>query len=258
MIIREDADIGSVVIGDIQKKSECVQQRLREAIEILSALRSTQLRLLYAGLGVEDPGDDIAEDVPLMRTLVGEFAKPIEGDEVHTPKGFVAEVQDALRCEGPEDAPLPSQKPSCCSTGQLGESHNDTQGTPNKTNSSPAPLSPDGLLCTMHSQSPCTPTDLNMRSTKGPWFQRTPTLTMTDSTPGVAVTRRLELAPTPITACGNSVSSAQIPGSKDASCISVVLAVRNQPRNKSKVLSTPMDDSQDDIISRTTHKSDGR
>ena len=66
------------------QKSKCVHIQLRDAIEVLTSLRSTQLSLLSSGLGLEDPTDDIAEDVPLIGTLVGEFTNPVQADEVHT------------------------------------------------------------------------------------------------------------------------------------------------------------------------------
>ena len=100
MVIREDADIGSVVVGDIYKKSKCAQLRLAKAIEVLGSLRRTQLNLLYSGLGLQDPTYDIAEDVAATRTLVGEFPTSIQGSGLHSPRGFVAEVQDAMNMEG--------------------------------------------------------------------------------------------------------------------------------------------------------------
>ena len=111
MVIREDADIGSVVIGDIHKKNTCAQLRLGEAIEVRVALRCTQRGLFYSGLGLEEPTDDIAEDVAVTRTLLGEFLKPTQLDGMHTPKGFVAEVQDVLTFKGLEDVLLPLQMP---------------------------------------------------------------------------------------------------------------------------------------------------
>jgi len=250
MIIREDADIGSLVLGDVHRKSKALQLRLRDAIEVLTYVRSTVLNMLYSGLGLQDPTDDIADDVPLMRTLVGEFPKPLQASEVHTPRGFVAEVQVAMHFEEVQC----SQRPGSTAPLELGESEKDTPDTPVKAMSSPAPLSPDGLLCTMHSQSPCTPTDLKRGSTKGPWFHRTPALTMTSVTSGVSVTRKLELPQPPNAVGANSLSSTQRPVSKDVSFVSEVL----QLRDKGQVSSTPVDDSQDDVISRTTHKSDGR
>ena len=41
-----------------------------------------------------------------------------------------------------------------------------------------APLSPDGILCTMHSINPNPPTYLHLGSSEGPWFRRIPTLTL--------------------------------------------------------------------------------
>lgn len=250
MVIREDADIGSLVLGDVHKKSKCVQLRLRDAIEVLTHVRSTQLSLFYSGLGLQDPTDDIADDVPLMRSLLGEFPTPLQAVAVHTPRGFVAEVQVAMHFEDVQC----SQLPASTAPVELGESEMNTASSPMKALTSPVPLSPDGLLVTMHSQSPCTPTELKAGSTKGPWFHRTPTLTMTTATSGVSVTRKLELPPPPTDVGTNSLSCTQNPVSKDVSCVSEVL----QQHAKSKVSSTPVDDSQDDVISRTTQKSDGR
>jgi hypothetical protein len=69
MVIREDVDIGSVVIGDLHKKSQCTQLRLGEVVDVLVELRRTQLNLIYCGLGLEKPTDDIADDMPITRTL---------------------------------------------------------------------------------------------------------------------------------------------------------------------------------------------
>ena len=56
-----------------------------------------QLGLLYSGLGLEEPIDDIVEDVPITRILLNEFTKPNQVVGVHIPKLFVVEVQDAIR-----------------------------------------------------------------------------------------------------------------------------------------------------------------
>jgi hypothetical protein len=250
MIVREDADIGSLLLGDVHRKSKALQLRLRDAIEVLTYVRTTGLNMLYSGLGLQDPTDDIADDVPLMRTLVGEFPKPLQPAEVHTPRGFVTEVQVAMHAEEVQC----SQRPASTAPVELGESDKDTPDSPMKSMSSPAPLSPDGLLCSMHSQSPCTPTDLKRGSTKGPWFHRTPALTMTTATSGVSATRKLELPLPPTDVGTNSLSSTHRQVSKDVSCVSEVL----QQRANNKVSSTPVDDGQDDVISRTTLKSDGR
>lgn len=102
MVVREDADIGSVVVGDIHKKSKCAQLRLLDAIEILSELRKTQLDVLHCGLGLQDVTDDIADDVGVTRALFGEYPDSVQVCGKDAAKGFVAEVQDAMKLEGPE------------------------------------------------------------------------------------------------------------------------------------------------------------
>lgn len=264
MVIRENADIGSVVIGDIHKKSKCAQLRLAEAIEFLASFRRTQLNLLLSGLGLQEPTDDIAEDVAATRTLIGEFPKSIQGSGLHSPKGFVTEVQDAMNMEGLDLVVLvpPSHKDmevrdSSC-TQNLADSPKDMVSTDMKTVSSPAPLSPDGLLCTMHAKSPCTPTGLRSRSTGGPWFQRTPALSLTRGTPATSVTRELEFPTLPVVGGDNSVCSTERAGTKDFSCVSELVEAPGQKLAKKRGSSTLLDNSQDDVISRTTHKSDGR
>ena len=81
---------------------------------------------------------------------------------------------------------------------------------------------------------------------------------MTNLNPAVSVPRRLELSPIPTIVGDTSLCSTKKAGSKDASCVSDVFEGRGQKRSKSKVSSTPMDDNQDDVISWTTQKSDGR
>jgi len=50
MLIREDIDIGSVVIADTFKRSDFMQQYLGETIDRLATLRRSQLGLLYRDL----------------------------------------------------------------------------------------------------------------------------------------------------------------------------------------------------------------
>ena len=186
MIIREDADIGYVVVGDIHKKSSCAQIRLAEAVEALATLRCTQLDLLYCGLRLQEPTDDIVDDVPVMNTLVGEFTPVTPADVLHTPRGFVAEVHDAMRVEGLDDDHLASHQNSC--SVQLTQHRKDNNNIHVAAGLSYVPLSPDGLLCTMHSKSPCTPTDLQKGSTEGPWFERTIALSVSLVIPADSVT----------------------------------------------------------------------
>lgn len=143
------------------------------------------------------------------------------------------------------------------STQNVANSEKDNPQTPMRTTACPAPLSPDGLLCAMHAKSPCTPTDLGKRSTNGPWFQRTPSLSLTTVTPFDSVTRRLDLGATPIVGGDNSCTT-QKAATKDVSCVSTVEAVTSQERAKSRVSSTLVDTSHDDVISQTTQQVDGR
>ena len=257
MVVREDADIGSVVVGDIHKKSKCAQLRLLDAIEILSELRKTQLDVLHCGLGLQDVTDDIADDVGVTRALFGEYPDSVQVCGKDAAKGFVAEVQDAMKLEGPECVEPPQGNDTDAPDSSTTVSQKDIPPTPLKSISCTPPLSPDGLLCTMHSKSPCTPTGLNARSTPGPWFQRTPTLCLPSPTPAVSVKRSLELEPIPTVQGDNSLCSTEIAVTGNVSCVSATFEGLGEKRGKGKVSSTPVDNSQDDVISRTSLKCDG-
>jgi len=92
MLIREDIDIGSVVIGDTFKRSDFMQQYLGETIDRLAALRRSQLGLLYRDLGlVQHTPEDVAGGHPLDI----ELPHDTQLDGMHDPKAVVGEVQDA-------------------------------------------------------------------------------------------------------------------------------------------------------------------
>lgn len=60
------------MLGDLHKKSHCVQLQVEEIVQGLQHVRSTQLRLFNCGLGVEEATNDIAKDVHCTRALLGE------------------------------------------------------------------------------------------------------------------------------------------------------------------------------------------
>ena len=135
----------------------------------------------------------------------------------------------------------------------------------------------------MHSKNPCISKDLCKALNEGPWFQRTPTLIFTVVPPTILVTCRLELPPILNVGNNNSLFSTENVNVKDirddkekcglkdahkrsfpvtptGSIISEVIEEYVKKSKTNKVSSTPMvvDKIHDDIISRTTHKCDGR
>ena len=172
---------------------------------------------------------------------------------MQSPRGFVAAVQDAMNLEGLQGVPPPSQNcldgPDNSSTQDRTDSQKDNQSLPLNTVASHAPLSSDGLLCTMHAKSLCSETDLNGRSTNGLWFQRMPTLPLTTATPVISVTPG-----------GGDISvySTERAVNKDTSYVFELVDTIGQKHAKGRVASTLKDNNHDDVISRTTHKSDGR
>lgn len=104
LIYREDIDIGFVLLGDLQKRCKCVYKRKQQLIDSLKELRSTQLRLMYAAMELEDPSDDIAADVASVRAIL---YKGIDADGMFNP--FEDDISKALGLDDIGAVPLPSQ-----------------------------------------------------------------------------------------------------------------------------------------------------
>ena len=110
----------------------------------------------------------------------------------------------------------------------------------------------------MYAKSPCIPTHLNARTTTGPWFLKTPTLSPANATPNISVTRKLELPRTSTLPAANSVTSTERAGTGYVSCVSEVGEGLGLRSAKNNVLVKAMDKSLDDVISRTDVQCDGR
>lgn len=106
IIFREDVDIGTLTLGDLHKKSTCVQMRVKDIVQSLQYVRSTQLRLFNCGLGVEETTDDIAPDLHCTRALLfEEVAMPMEKSSRST-LGFGGEVHEAMSLESLDSIPM--------------------------------------------------------------------------------------------------------------------------------------------------------
>ena len=101
-------NVGSSVIGDMHKKSGCVQIKLGEVVDTITAFRNTQLNLLYCGLGLDEPTDDIASDVLSTLTLVGEFPQASDLISENHQKNYVHAVEEAIGVDAIENVPMPS------------------------------------------------------------------------------------------------------------------------------------------------------
>ena len=262
LTFREDMDIGSVFVGDLHQKSKSVQMRVAEVQDLLIHFRRTQLHLFYAGLGLEEPTDDIASDVDSVRLLLGEFPVVDVARRSPTTLGFVADVQEALSLDTLDGLPMPSQNTleglDVISTQDLGMSQlNVGQSSPPSLVSPapPPPLTPHGLLCRMHANNPCPPTSIRDGPGQGPWFSRTPSLTRP------RVLKFKDHVPIQsskdINVCGTEAP--QHSGmATDSEAASEVLQHPRIPRDKSPVRPTTRDVSFDNVLGKTTHKSDGR
>jgi hypothetical protein len=249
LLFREDIDIGSAMIGDLHKKSKRVQMQVAEVQEGLVQLRETQLRLIYSGLGLQEPTSDIAADVPCARLLLGEF---LGCRRSPNSCGFVADVQEALSLDSLDSIPLPSQRSleglDGISTQDLAMSQlNIGHYSPVRMSPLP-PLSPQELLCSMHSDNPCTPTSIHEGHDQGPWLSRTPALT-----PRIVLNLDNRLA---------AQTSKDISGSamepKDCEGTDTGSEAASEVPQKRPVRAVAVDASLDDVLARTTHKSDGR
>lgn len=194
LVFREDMDIGTVVLGDLQRKSKCIKLRVEEMVEGLKQLRSIQLHLMNCGLGLEDATDDIAPDIDCTKALLGDLSALAPGRMGSTMLGFVADVEEPIGLDSLDAIPLPSQRQldgmDHINTQDLSltQLHNELEGSPMRCVSSPPPLSPHELLCTMHSKDPCSPTPIKEGLAEGPWFSRTPSLILAIGPPGARTT----------------------------------------------------------------------
>lgn len=159
--------------------------RVTEVQDRLIHLRRTHLHLFYCGLGLEEPTNDIASDMACVCLLLGEFHAVDAARRSPTSLGFVADTQEALSLDNLDGLPMPSQNLQegleGINTQDLGMSQlNVGQCSPASLVSPapPPPLSPHGLLCSMHANNPCTPTSIREGPGQGPWFSRTPSLTL--------------------------------------------------------------------------------
>ena len=158
-IFREDVDIGSAMVGDLYKKSKYLELRIQEVQEGLINLRRMQLHLLFCGLGLEEPTDDIAPDVAYVRSLKAEL--PALDSSTRSPSGFglVAEVQAAVSLDTLDSIPMPSQRSleglEGINTQDLALSQfNSTQCSPTKVVLPPLELSQHEVLCNIHLKNP--------------------------------------------------------------------------------------------------------
>ncbi len=107
MVFREDIDIGSWTLGDLHKKSPCVQKLMEDAAQSWQRVRATQLRLFNCGLGVEEAADDIAPDVHCARALLGEdVGVVVTAGKPETSMGFVTEVNEAMTLDTLDSVPM--------------------------------------------------------------------------------------------------------------------------------------------------------
>lgn len=188
LIFREDMDVGFVVLGDLPKKSRCINMRIEEIVGSLKALRSTQLHLMHAAMGLEDPSDDIAADVHCARALLHEVPAMLP-----TSNDFVSDVHQELGLDNLENVHFPSQPPlegvDHISTQDLSITQltSELRASPLRFVTNPMPLSSDELMCSMHSHNPPSPTLYQVLGS-GPWFLRTPSHTLAIGAPGCRTT----------------------------------------------------------------------
>ena len=106
MVFGEDVDIGTLSLGDLYKKSPCVQMRVHELIHSLQHVRSLQLQLFNCGLEVEEATDDIAPDVHCTRALLGEEVAMQKEKSSRTTLGFGSEIHEAMSLESLDSLPM--------------------------------------------------------------------------------------------------------------------------------------------------------
>ena len=106
MVFREDVDIGTLTVGDLHKKSQCMQMKVEELLQNMEHVRSAQVHLFNYGLGVQDATDDIADNLHCTRALLGEeVVQPKEKPSRKT-LGFSGEVHEAMSLESLDSLPM--------------------------------------------------------------------------------------------------------------------------------------------------------
>lgn len=108
--MREDVDIGSLKINNLQKKSRCVQIKLGEVIDVMPALRHTQLNFIYYRFKLNEPIDDIAPDVSNTLSLMDKFRQMPQLLHITKPKCYVEAVQVTMSLDNLKNIPMFLQK----------------------------------------------------------------------------------------------------------------------------------------------------
>ena len=231
--------------------------------------------MMYCGFGLDESTDDIASDVLSTLTLVGEFPQASQFLPETRPKSYVHAVEEAIGLDAIENISMPSQLEGleCINTQDLSliQLQSDLEANPLKCFTSQAPLSPDGILCTMHSINPSLPTELRLGSSEGPWFRRTPTLTFAigplECITTMSPPRRLDMD----FARNDNITNAEdigISGSKNAniqsffatspcSIVSEVNMGHSKKIRTNKIVTLQEDKALDDVISKV-QKCNGR
>ena len=293
LIFREDVDVGTSMVGDLHKKSHCVELWVEEMVHGLQHVRSTQLRLFNCGLGEEEAIDDIAQDVHCTRALLGEEVAMALGEPPEPTMGFVGDAQEAMSLESLDAIPMHCELEGVdrISTQNLSltQLRSELQNSPMMFVSCPTSFS---LLWNFQYGHPINATPLTKVLWKGPWFSRTPSLTLAIGPLGdktmVSRAQRIiieDMSP-PGSACEqNTADAPEDHGSLFHDAYTVVKNVCEQSTNtKDGSPSTPttcstvsgvvehaapvkgkscpphlvQDTTMDDVLGRTTQKSDGR
>lgn len=68
LFVCENTEIRPVVIGDMQRKNNCVQMKLGKVVDGMVDLQRTQLNFVYCRLGLEEPMVDTMPNVEVTST----------------------------------------------------------------------------------------------------------------------------------------------------------------------------------------------
>ena len=178
MVFREDVDIGTLWVGDLHKKSRCLQMRVEEIVQSLQHVRSTSVRLFNCGLGAEDATDDIAPDLHCTRALLGE---EVEMSKEDPPKMIAAEAHEAISLESLDSIPM-----HCDFDGvdRINTQDMSFPQLPSELQNSPQRFVPSHPFVDPLHVLQIPPTHLAKWGMQVSWFYRTPSLTIAIGPPG--------------------------------------------------------------------------
>lgn len=99
-------DIGTFVLGDLDKKNQCIILWVEKMVHGLKHLRSIQLHLMNCGLGLEDSRNDVTFDIDYTKALLDEAVVMVREKLAQTTSRFVDDVHETMSLDSLNAIPM--------------------------------------------------------------------------------------------------------------------------------------------------------